>query len=91
MASTAFDSNATTPIDEVFFDPTDDYSDDEVIDPGHFLKTNEEIFTDKYMQDFAAKIARERRMDKCISAGVILGCIFTVVLFCLYAYWRYMC
>ena len=38
-----------------------------------------------------AKIARERRMDKCISAGVILGCIFTVALFCLYAYWRYMC
>ena len=90
-----FDDNTTSYIDEEFFDPTDDYSDDEVIDPGHFLKTNEEIFTDKYMQDFAAKmdakIARERRMDKCISAGVIIGCIFTLALFCLYAYWRYMC
>ena len=90
-----FDDNTTSYIDEEFFDPTDDNFDDMVIAPEHFLKTNEEIFTDKYMQDFAAKmdakIARERRMDKCISAGVILGCIFTVALFSLYAYWRYMC
>lgn len=73
-----------------FFDPTDDMFDDEVVDPGHHLKTNEEIFTDEYMQDFAAKmdakIAREKRQDKLISVGVILGCIILIGVFCLYAY-----
>lgn len=76
--------------DEEFCDPTDDMFDDEVVDPGHHLKTNEEIFTDEYMQDFAAKmdvkIARENRRNKLISVGVILGCIITVGAFCIYAY-----
>lgn len=80
----------TNPNDEEFFDQTDDLFDDEVVDPGHHLKTNEEIFTDAYMQDFAAKmdaqIAREKRLNKSISVGVILGCIIIIGVFCLYAY-----
>lgn len=79
--------------DEEFCDPTDDMFDDEVIDPGNHLKSNEEIFTDKYMQDFAEKmdagIAREKRFNRFISIGEILSCIFIVGLFSMYAYWRY--
>lgn len=75
--------------DDEFFDPTDDQFDDEVADPGHHLKTNEEIFTDEYMQDFAAKmdakIAREKQLNKRISVDVIIGCIIITGVFCLYA------
>lgn len=81
--------------DEEFCDPTDDMFDDDVIYPGNYLKSNEEIFTDKYMQDFAekmdAKIEHEERTNRLISTVVILGCIFIVVLFSMYAYWRYTC
>lgn len=78
--------------DEDFCDPTDDMFDDEVIDPENLLLSNEEIFTDEYMQDFAekmdAKIAREKKIDRLISIGVILGCVSVVVLISMYAYWR---
>ncbi len=75
----------------VIYDEGDDYYEDEVADSDGFrLKTNEEIFTDEYMQDFAAKmdakIAREKRQNKLISLGVILGCIILIGMFCLYAY-----
>lgn len=77
--------------DDEFFNPTDDMFDDEIVDPGHHLKTNEEIFTDEYMRDFAAKmdakIAREKRQNKLITLGVILGCIIIIGVFCLYAYY----
>lgn len=74
------------------YDESDDYCEDEVTcSDGFRLKTNEEIFTDEYMQVFAAKmdakIAREKRQNKLISVGVILGCIITVGAFCIYAYW----
>lgn len=78
--------------DEEFCDPTDDMFDDEVIDPGNLLMSNEEIFTDEYMQVFAekmdAKIAKEKKIDRLISIGVILGCVSVVVLISMYAYWR---
>lgn len=73
------------------YDESDDYCEDEVTGSDEFrLKTNEEIFTDEYMQDFAAKvdakIAREKRQNKLISICVILGCIILIGMFCLYAY-----
>lgn len=74
------------------YDESDDYCEDEVAATDGFrLKTNEEIFTDEYMQDFATKmdtkIAREKRQNELISIGVILGCIIIVGVFCLYAYY----
>lgn len=73
------------------YDESDDYCEDEVTDSEGFRqKTNEEIFTDEYMQDFAAKmdakIAREKRQNKSITVGVIIGCFIIIGVFCLYAY-----
>lgn len=70
----------------VIFDESDDYDpgEDEIkqSEPGGFrLMTNEEIFTDEYMEEYAKKmdgqIAREQRTQRLISVGVIV----TVVLF----------
>lgn len=70
--------------DEEFFDPTDDQADDEIIDSGHHLMTNEEIFTDEYMLDFAekmdAKIAKEKLIQNIISVSVVLGCLLFISL-----------
>lgn len=68
-----------------FYDPTDDMLEDELIDPGHHFATDEDIFTDEYMQAFAekmdAKIAREKRTDRIISFGVIAtALIFTATI-----------
>lgn len=68
---------------EEIYDPTDDLFDDEVIDPAHCLMTNEEIFTDEYMRDFAekmdAKIAREKRNDRLVSVCVIVSVVAYIV------------
>lgn len=76
----------------VIYDESDDYCEDELADlAGLHLKTNEEIFTDEYMRDYAAKmdakIAHEKRLNKFISLGVILGCILMIGVFCAYAYY----
>lgn len=81
----------------VIYDNTDDYDpaeDEEIECEGNFpFKTNEEIFTDEYMRDFAskmdAKIAREKRQQKMISVGVVLGSLIIAGLFCVYAYLKY--
>lgn len=68
----------------VIYDESDDYDpgEDEIKQskPGDFrLMTNEEIFTDEYMQEYAEKmdeeIARERRRQRLISVGVVVGII----------------
>lgn len=71
----------------VIYDESDDYDagEDEVTETDKFrLKTNEEIFTDEYMLDYAekmdAKIAREKRMDHIISASVIIGIVLYIAL-----------
>ena len=70
----------------VIFDKSDDYDPGEVeanqSEAGSFrLMTNEEIFTDEYMQEYAREmdnqIAREKRNQRLISIGVIA----TVILF----------
>ena len=70
----------------VIYDESDDYDPGEEkvthLEPGSFrLKTNEEIFTDEYMQDYARKmdnqIAKEKRNQLLLSVGVIA----TVILF----------
>lgn len=69
----------------VIYDAGDDYADDEIEGEFH-LMTNEEIFTDEYMQDFArkmdAKIARDKRQDRIISVSVVLFSILAIALFC---------
>lgn len=70
--------------DVVIYDESDDYDPGEdSAETGEFrLMTNEEIFTDEYMQDYAAKmdakIAREKRNDRLISIAVIIGIILFV-------------
>lgn len=64
----------------IIYDERDDYVPQEDADTAEFhLLTNEEIFTDKYMHDYAsqmdAKIAREKRIQRLISIGVILAII----------------
>ena len=69
----------------VIYDESDDYDpgEDET-EEGFRLMTNEEIFTDEYMQEYArrmdAKIAVEKRNDRLVSAAVILGTILVVSL-----------
>lgn len=80
----------------IIYDESDDYSDDDLTDEnGFILKSNEEIFTDEYMLDYAekmdAKIAHEKKIQRWISVGVIVGCIMLVALFSVLAYWRYIC
>lgn len=76
--------------DIVIFDESDDYDpgEDEIIqsennEDGNFrLLTNEEIFTDEYMQNYAKKmdeqIAREERIQRLISVGVIVGIVLFI-------------
>lgn len=49
---------------------------------GFRIRTNEEIFTDEYMQDYARKmdnqIAREKRIQRFISVGVIAAVILFI-------------
>ena len=67
----------------VIYDESDDFDpvEDEVSDNG--LMTNEEIFTDEYMDEYArkmdAKIARMKRNDWITSIGVILFVIALIV------------
>lgn len=74
----------------VIYDDSDDYdsgedgetpSDEPEEGCGFRLMTNEEIFTDEYMHEYARKmddkIAKEKRQQRLISVGVIV----TVVLF----------
>ena len=71
----------------VIFDKSDDYDPGEVevnqSEPDSFrLMTNEEIFTDEYMQEYARKmdnqIAREKRLQRLISVGVIAAVILFI-------------
>lgn len=73
----------------VIYDESDDYdpgqNESEQAEEGDFsLMTNEEIFTDEYMQNYAkkmdAQIDREKRMQRLISIGVIIAVILFVVL-----------
>lgn len=63
----------------IIYDESDDYAPDEDDASEFRLMTNEEIFTDEYIRDYAArmdaKIAREKRIHRLISIGVILGII----------------
>ena len=70
----------------VIYDEGDDYDpgQDEATqteEGGFRLMTNEEIFTDEYMQNYAKtmdeQIEREKRMQRLISVGVIV----TIILF----------
>lgn len=74
----------------IVYDESDDYFDDETAT----LCDDEEIFTDEYMLAFAeksdAEIAREKRVQRWISIGVIVGIILLAALFTAYARWRYM-
>lgn len=69
---------------EEFFDPTDDLANDEVIDSGHHLMTNEEIFTEEYMLDFSekmdAKIAAKKLNQWIVSVCIIVACILFISL-----------
>lgn len=74
----------------VIYDESDDYDpgEDEVnssenTETGSFrLMTNEEIFTDEYMQEYArkmdAQIAKEKREQRLISVGVIAAVILFI-------------
>ncbi|MDE6560935.1 MAG: hypothetical protein K2K75_06125 [Muribaculaceae bacterium] len=71
----------------VIYDESDDYdpgqNESEQAEEGGFsLMTNEEIFTDEYMQNYAkkmdAQIDREKRMQRLISIGVIIAVILFV-------------
>ena len=73
----------------VIYDESDDYDpgEDETTQSeadGFRLLTNEEIFTDEYMQNYAkkmdAQIDREKRIQRLISVGVIVAVILFVVL-----------
>lgn len=80
----------------IIYDESDDYdpgeNDIEHSQCGEFhLMTNEEIFTDEYMQEYAermnAKIRRERRVQRLISIGVIIGVSLYIALLS-YIYFR---
>lgn len=70
----------------VIYDESDDYSDDELYvqdENGKYRQmTNEDIFTDEYMQEFDRKMDaefdKEKRQQHWVSVGVILGCIMTI-------------
>ncbi len=74
----------------VIYDESDDYDPGEDednpcenTDEGEFrLLTNEEIFTDEYMQEYArkmdAQIAKEKRYQRLISIGVVVGVILFI-------------
>ena len=73
----------------LIYDESDDYDpgEDETTQSeadGFRLLTNEEIFTDEYMQNYAkkmdAQIDREKRIQRLISVGVIVAVILFVVL-----------
>ena len=70
----------------VIYDESDDYAPEDAEatqteEGGSRMMTNEEIFTDEYMQEYARKmdnqIASEKRNQRLISIGVIA----TVILF----------
>ena len=66
----------------IVYDETDDYDPGEEETSEFHLITNEEIFTEEYMQDYSAKmdakIAREKRTQGLISAGVIIAIVIYV-------------
>ncbi len=71
----------------VIYDESDDYDpgEDEDIEGGEFrLLSNEEIFTDEYMQEYARKmdtqIAKDKRIDLLVSVGVIVTVIGFIAL-----------
>ncbi len=71
--------------DVVIYDESDDYDPGEDDGSEEFrLMTNEEIFTDEYMQAYAeemdAKIKREKRNDRLVSIGVVAGVITFVAI-----------
>lgn len=85
--------------DIVIYDESDDYdpgedTEENTSDDNEFhLMTNEEIFTDEYMDNYIQrmdkKIADEKKYDNITSVCVILGCILLIGLFVSYAYFRY--
>ncbi len=52
---------------------------------GYRLRTNEEIFTDEYMQEYdryiTEKKEKKKRIDNITSVGVIIFCIGTIIFF----------
>ena len=74
----------------VVYDESDDYDPGEYEDTnkdsdggdGFRLLSNEEIFTDEYMQNYAKKmddqIAKEKRTQHLISVGVIIGVVLFI-------------
>lgn len=71
----------------VIYDESDDYDpgENEDVEAGEFrLLTNEEIFTDEYMQEYArkmdAQIAKDKRIDLLVSVGVIVSVIGFIAL-----------
>ncbi len=75
----------------VIYDESDDYDpgEDEDVklessekDCGFRLLTNEEIFTDEYMRNYARKMdeemAREKRIQCLISVGMIVGIVLFI-------------
>ena len=74
----------------VIYDESDDFDPGleeatQTEEGGFRMRTNEEIFTDEYMQDYARKmdnqIAREKRIQRIISVGVIVAVIMFIGLF----------
>lgn len=63
----------------IIYDESDDYVPEEEDDSEFRLLSNEEIFTEEYMHDYAArmdaKIAGEKRIQRLISIGVVLAII----------------
>ena len=87
----------------VVYDSSDDYDsgEDEAVERDSSdendrfrLKTNEEIFTDEYMRDYAKRMdeeqTREKRYDNIISVCVIIGVIVVIAGFVWYGCSRYL-
>lgn len=73
----------------IVYDESDDFAPEEDDASEFHLITNEEIFTEEYIQDYSAKmdakIAKEKRNQRLISVGVVLsiilyiGCLIAIV------------
>lgn len=79
----------------IIYDESDDYCEDEVDDEEMVLATSHNaLFTAEELREFRekkfAEEAREKRLQRWISVGVILGCILFTALVSLYSYWMYM-
>lgn len=67
-----------------------DKDDDELYEVPHGCLTNEEIFTDEYIGNYVAKMKahneREKRTDRLVSVGVIVGCLLFIGVLILICY-----